>query len=72
MELQPGDAINNDNHTMLFVAWTADDMSEAQLMDEPGCSSTEPYAREITLGVSLSGNSITVDGYGTFTAIRQK
>lgn len=71
-DLQPGDALNNDTHSMLFVAWTTDDMSEAQLMDEPGCSSSQPYAREITLGVSISGESVTVDGYGTFTAIRQK
>ncbi|HEY3806948.1 MAG TPA: hypothetical protein VGL61_30300 [Kofleriaceae bacterium] len=71
-ELQAGDAINNDTHTMLFVAWTNAAMTEAQLMEEPGCSASQPYAREVTVGVSTSGHSITVDGYGTFTAIRPK
>ena len=71
-DLQPGDAINNDTHTMLFVAWTKSDMSEAQFMEEPGCSASQPYAREVTVGVSTSGKSVTVDGYGTFTPIRQQ
>jgi hypothetical protein len=69
-ELAPGDAINNDTHTMLFVGWTTAAMNEAQFMEEPGCSSSQPYAREVTAGVAISGHSVTVDGYGVFTAIR--
>jgi hypothetical protein len=72
VDLQAGDAINNDTHTMLFVAWTKSDMSEAQFMEEPGCSASQPYAREVTVSVSTSAKSVTVAGYGTFTAIRQK
>ena len=67
--LQPGDAINNDTHTMLFVAWTTP-MTEARFVEEPGCSASEPWAREVTASVTLSGQSITVAGYGAYTAIR--
>jgi|HubBroStandDraft_6_1064221.scaffolds.fasta_scaffold406602_1 hypothetical protein len=70
-QLQPGDAINNDTHTMLFVAWTTG-MTEATFLEEPGCSASQPYAREVTVGVTASGQSLDVAGYGTFTAIRQK
>ncbi len=70
-QLQPGDAINNDTHTMLFVAWNTG-MTEATFMEEPGCSASQPYAREVMVGVTISGQSVTVDGYGTFTAIRRK
>jgi hypothetical protein len=71
-DLKPGDAINNDTHTMLFVGWTNSAMTEAQFMEEPGCSASPPSAREVTVSLSTSGQSVTVDGYGTFTAIRQK
>jgi hypothetical protein len=71
-QLQPGDAINNDTHTMLFVGWTSSDMTAAQFMEEPGCSASPPYAREVTVTLTGSGQSVTVDGYGTFTAIRQQ
>ncbi|HEY1547724.1 MAG TPA: hypothetical protein VGG28_07890 [Kofleriaceae bacterium] len=71
-QLQPGDAINNDTHTMLFVGWTTADMTSAQFMEEPGCSASQPYAREVTVTLTSSGQSVSVDGYGTFTAIRQQ
>ncbi|HEX4451793.1 MAG TPA: hypothetical protein VH143_13030 [Kofleriaceae bacterium] len=71
-QLQPGDAINNDTHTMLFVDWTSSDMTAAQFMEEPGCSASQPYAREVTVTLTSAGQTITLDGYGTFTAIRQQ
>ena len=69
MELQPGDAVNNSEHMMLFKEWTTPGV-EATFMEEPGCSSTEPYARAFTAKVTLDATSITVSGHGTFTAIR--
>jgi hypothetical protein len=69
-DLSPGDAVNNDTHMMLFVAWTAPG-AEATFMEEPGCSSTEPYAREFTATVTLTDQTIVVKSHGTFTAIRR-
>ena len=69
-DLVPGDAVNNDTHMMLFVAWTTPG-AEATFMEEPGCSSTQPYAREFTATVTLTGQSIIVKSHGTFTAIRR-
>jgi hypothetical protein len=39
-------------------------------MEEPGCSSAEPYARQFTADVTIDATSITVEHHGTFTAIR--
>src|SRR3569623_237915 len=69
MDLLPGDAVNNDEHIMLFKEWTTPGV-EATFMEEPGCSSSEPYARAFTAKVSIDATSITVSGHGTFTAIR--
>jgi hypothetical protein len=68
-DLQPGDAVNNSEHIMLFVAWVTKG-SSATFMEEPGCSSSEPYARQFTADVTLDATSITVLHHGTFTAIR--
>jgi hypothetical protein len=68
-ELRPGDAVNNADHALLFVAWTQPG-GEATFMEETGCSSSKPYAIETTLPVTLSGTSITVAYHGAFTAIR--
>lgn len=68
-ELEPGDAVNNDHHIMLFEDWVMPG-SVATFIDEPGCSSATPYAHEFTAAVTLDGNTITVQYHGTFTAIR--
>jgi hypothetical protein len=67
-ELRPGDAVNNDSHVMLFVGWKS--ATEATFIDEPGCSSTHPYAEEFDEMVTPDGQSIAVQYYGSFTAIR--
>ncbi len=68
-DLQPGDAVNNSEHMMLFKAWVTPGMT-ATFMEEPGCSSSEPYAREFTADVTIDNTSISVLHHGTFTAIR--
>jgi len=68
-DLQPGDAINNDTHTMLFAAWIVEG-TQARFFEEPGCSSDQPYAREYTGNVTLMGEMVVVQYRGTFTAIR--
>lgn len=68
-DLAAGDAVNNSEHIMLFKAWVTPGMT-ATFMEEPGCSSTEPYAREFTADVTIDTTSITVLHHGTFTAIR--
>jgi len=69
-DLRPGDAINNTTHIMLFKSWVTPG-KRARLLEEPGCSSAQPYAREDVSDVTISGNKITVASHGeTFTAIR--
>jgi len=68
--LQPGDAVNNSEHMMLFKDWTMPG-AEATFIEEPGCSSATPYAHEFTATVTLDGETIVVTHHGTFTAIRQ-
>jgi hypothetical protein len=68
--LEPGDAVNNSDHVMLFKEWVVQD-HEATFIEEPGCSSPTPYAHEFTSDVSISGSSIYVPYNGmTFNAIR--
>jgi hypothetical protein len=69
-DLEPGDAINNDHHIMLFEEWTVVG-EEAHFLEEPGCSSSQPYARRVTAKVTLDGNDLTVEYRGGYTAIRQ-
>jgi len=68
LDLQPGDAVNNDEHIMMFKEWTTKG-TEATFMEEPGCSSATPYAHEFTAKVTLDGDSVAVQYHGTFTAI---
>jgi hypothetical protein len=69
IELQPGDAVNNSEHIMLFKEWVTKG-SVATFLEEPGCSSATPYAHAFTSNVTLSGDSIHVAYNGmTFTAI---
>lgn len=69
-DLRAGDAVNNSEHVMLFKAWVTPGKT-ATFIEEPGCSVSQPYAREWTSNVSISGTSIHVDYNGmTFTAIR--
>ena len=69
VELRAGDAVNNSDHVMLFVAWTKPG-AEAAFMEETGCSSETPYAVEVTEAVTVDGSAVTVQYHGTFTAIR--
>ena len=71
-QLQPGDALNKtpDEHIILFKQWVSSGHS-AVFMEEPGCSSSVPYAHEFTSNVSISGSEVYVDYEGaTFYAIR--
>ena len=55
---------------MLFKNWVTQG-TEATFIEEPGCSSSTPYAHEVTSNVSISGQPIHVAYNGmTFTAIR--
>jgi uncharacterized membrane protein YgcG len=70
-DLQPGDALNRPgDHIILFVSWQTQG-SVANFYEEPGCSSSTPYARAFTSSVSINGSSVSVAAEGnTFTAIR--
>ena len=68
-ELRPGDAINNSEHIMLFKEWVTPGMT-AKFLEEPGCSASQPYAREITADVTISGNTVDVKNRSSYTAIR--
>lgn len=70
IDLQPGDAVNNNEHVMLFKSWVQKG-SIATFVEEPGCQSSQPYARENTTSVSISGDTIHLASNGmTFYAIR--
>ncbi|HEY0250770.1 MAG TPA: hypothetical protein VGC41_04555 [Kofleriaceae bacterium] len=69
-DLQPGDAINNDHHIMLFASWITVG-EKARFLEEPACSSDQPYAREYVANVTLMGQDLYVQYRGTYTAIRQ-
>jgi len=67
--LSPGDAVNNNEHVMLFKNWNGP--GNATFIEEPGCSSATPYAHEFSSNVGINGSSIYVAWNGmTFTAIR--
>jgi len=68
-DLQTADAVNNSDHIMLFKAWV-DKPTKATFLEEPGCSSSTPYAHQFTATVMAMGNTIVVVNHGTFTAIR--
>jgi len=70
-DLQPGDALNYPaDHIILFVKWITKN-KEAQFYEEPGCSSSTPYAHSFTSNVTINGSSVYVSYEGmTFTSIR--
>ena len=68
-DLQEGDAINNSEHIMLFKEWVTPGMT-AKFLEEPGCSASQPYAREITADVTITGDMVAVANRSTYTAIR--
>jgi hypothetical protein len=68
-DLRTADAVNNTDHMMLFEKWV-DKPTKATFLEEPGCSSSTPYAHEFTATVMAMGNTIVVVNHGTFTAIR--
>ena len=68
-DLHQGDAVNNSDHIMLFEKWDTKP-TKATFIEEPGCSSSQPYARKFSATVMAMGKTIIVSGYGTFTAIR--
>ena len=72
VDMKPGDAANKDagGHIVLFEKWITPG-SKAVFMEEPGCSSSTPYAHEFTSAVTCSGNDVDIAYEGeTFTAIR--
>ncbi|HEY8075972.1 MAG TPA: hypothetical protein VIF62_17715 [Labilithrix sp.] len=71
-DLRAGDALNKkpDGHIILFKEWKIHGVS-AVFMEEPGCSSSEPYAHEFTSNVSIVGDEVFVAYEGEwFYAIR--
>ena len=71
--LAPGDALNktDNEHIILFKHWSTPGHS-AVFMEEPGCSSSEPYAREFSSHVTISGDKVYVDYEGAwFYAVRK-
>jgi MYXO-CTERM domain-containing protein len=71
-DLKPGDAANRDSggHMVLFKEWVTPG-TEAIFIEEPGCSSSQPYAHEFTSAVTCSGNDVDIAYEGTtFRAIR--
>jgi hypothetical protein len=70
IDLRAGDAVNNSDHIMLFKSWVTPG-KVAVFLEEPGCSASQPYARQVTTNVSINGTQISVASNGmTFTAIR--
>jgi hypothetical protein len=68
--LQPGDALNSSDHIILFKQWT-NPGKEAVFLEEPGCSSSIPYAHSFTSAVSISGDSVYISYEGkSFVSIR--
>jgi uncharacterized membrane protein YgcG len=71
-DLAPGDAANRNSvgHIVLFKQWLTPGQ-QAVFIEEPGCSSSQPYAHEFTSNVTCSGTTISIAYEGAdFTAIR--
>jgi len=72
-DMLPGDAANrypNTGHIVIFVSWVTPG-SEAVFMEEPGCSTSPPYAHRFQSAVTCSGSTVNISYEGdTFTAIR--
>lgn len=72
IDLLPGDALNLNagGHIILFVQWITKG-SEAEFYEEPGCSSSTPYAHSFTSSLTINGSSLSIAWFGeSFTAIR--
>ena len=72
-DMQPGDAANRNpdtGHIVIFEKWVTPGQ-EALFFEEPGCSSSTPYAHEFHSAVTCSGSTVNIAYEGdTFTAIR--
>jgi lysozyme len=72
-DMQPGDAANRNpdtGHIVIFEQWVTPGQ-EALFFEEPGCSSSTPYAHEFDSTVTCSGSTVNIAYEGdTFTAIR--
>jgi hypothetical protein len=68
-DLQPGDALNNDTHVMLFAAWKDDAKTQATIIQESDCGKV---ANETTVELTYADGDQKADVkyYGTFYAIR--
>lgn len=67
-DLRPGDALNNENHIILFGGWTNDAHTKARLLEEYDCGQVAvDRIRSIS---KSSSKQVNVPGSGTFTAIR--
>jgi uncharacterized membrane protein YgcG len=71
--MEPGDAANRNpdtGHIVIFEKWVTPGQ-EALFFEEPGCSSSTPYAHEFDSTVTCSGSTVNITYEGdTFTAIR--
>jgi hypothetical protein len=66
-ELQPGDALNNDSHIMLFGGWENAEHTKARLLEEYDCGQVAvDRIRDVS---KLSEKRLRAPG-GDFTAIR--
>ena len=67
-ELEAGDALNSvpAEHIMLFHSWLNTAKTRARLLEEPGCSSSIPWAR-----VTDSEVTIKSDGHIVVHAVRR-
>jgi hypothetical protein len=70
-DLQPGDALNNDTHVMLFAAWKDDAKTQATVVQESDCGKV---ANESTVELTYADGAQQADVkyYGSFYAIRYK
>jgi hypothetical protein len=68
-DLQPGDALNNDSHVMLFAAWKDDTKTQAVVVQESDCGKV---ANESTVELTYADGAQKADVkyYGTFYSIR--
>ena len=63
--LQPGDAVNNWDHVLLFAGWVNGSHTQARFIQEPGCAvpGEPPHAINTVLDVTkVSGISLTIPG----------
>jgi uncharacterized membrane protein YgcG len=71
--MEPGDAANRNpdtGHIVIFEKWVTPGQ-EALFFEEPGCSSSTPYAHEFDSTVTCSGSTVNIAYEGdTFTSIR--